>query len=35
LLGVQSIRDLTRDLLVAVTDNQLGEAAVSRWYPIR
>ena len=35
LLGVQSIKDLTRDLLVAVNDDQLGEAAVSRWSPIR
>jgi lactate 2-monooxygenase len=34
LLGVQSIKDLSRDLLV-VNDDQLGEAAVSRWYPIR
>jgi isopentenyl diphosphate isomerase/L-lactate dehydrogenase-like FMN-dependent dehydrogenase len=30
LLGVQSIKDLSRDLLV-VNDDQLGEAAVSRW----
>ena len=30
LLGVQSIKDLSRDLLLAINDDQRGEAAVSR-----